>query len=82
MARRAGATALAVTTGTTGAAEWARQPPARRPHAVLGDLREVLGWVAGAAPAAAGARPGSSTSRARVARTRAVPARGRGRRSR
>ena len=82
MARRAGATALAVTTGTTGAEEWARQPPARRPHAILGDLREVLGWVAGAAPAAAGARPGSRTSRARVARTRAVPPRGRGRRSR
>jgi 4-nitrophenyl phosphatase len=47
MARRAGATALAVTTGTTSREEWGRQGLARRPHAILGDLREVLGWVAG-----------------------------------
>jgi 4-nitrophenyl phosphatase len=47
MARRAGATALAVTTGTTSRKEWARQSPARRPHAILSDLREVLGWVSG-----------------------------------
>jgi HAD superfamily hydrolase (TIGR01450 family) len=79
MARRAGATALAVTTGTTPREEWAGQPPGRRPHAVLGDLREVLAWVAGAAPAS-GARSGSRGSRARA--TRPAPLRGRGRRSR
>jgi 4-nitrophenyl phosphatase len=42
MARRAGATALAVTTGITGRDEWLRQTDMRRPHRVLGDLREVL----------------------------------------
>jgi len=47
MARRAGATALAVTTGTTGREQWARQTLARRPHVILEDLREVLGWVSG-----------------------------------
>ena len=47
MARRAGATALAVTTGTTCREEWARQSLGRRPHAILSDLREVLDWVAG-----------------------------------
>jgi len=58
MARRAGATALAVTTGTTSREEWGRQGAARRPHAVLSDLREVLGWVAGpeAKPARRGRR--------------------------
>ncbi|MBV8876198.1 MAG: HAD hydrolase-like protein [Gammaproteobacteria bacterium] len=53
MARRAGATALAVTTGTTSRAEWSRQRDTRRPHEVLTDLREVLTWVAG------GAAPGT-----------------------
>jgi len=42
MARRFGATALGVTTGVTSAAEWRRQPPARRPHRVLSALGEVL----------------------------------------
>lgn len=42
MARRGGATMYAVTTGTTSREEWNRQPPARSPHRVLGDLREVL----------------------------------------
>jgi 4-nitrophenyl phosphatase len=56
MARRGGATALAVTTGTTRREEWARQPPARRPHGVLGDLRDVLGWIPGAAGAGVPAR--------------------------
>jgi 4-nitrophenyl phosphatase len=45
MARRGKATGLAVTTGTTDAAEWALQPPNRRPHRVLkggvGDLLEL-----------------------------------------
>ena len=42
MARRGGATALAVTTGTTSRDEWLRQPERSRPHRVLTDLREVL----------------------------------------
>jgi 4-nitrophenyl phosphatase len=42
MARRGGATGFGVTTGMTGAREWAAQPLSRRPHHVLGDLREVL----------------------------------------
>ena len=45
MARRGGATALAVTTGTTHREEWQRQPPSRRPDAILADLRGVLDWV-------------------------------------
>jgi 4-nitrophenyl phosphatase len=48
MARRGGATSFAVTTGTTSLAEWQRQPPARRPHRVLSDLRELLAMVASA----------------------------------
>ncbi len=46
MARRGGATALAVTTGTTSRAEWLRQPERSRPHRVLSDLREVLHCIA------------------------------------
>lgn len=42
MARRAGATALAVTTGMTSREEWLRQPGKRRPHRVLASLAEVL----------------------------------------
>jgi 4-nitrophenyl phosphatase len=57
MARRGGATALAVTTGTTRREEWARQTLSRRPHGVLSDLREVLGWVSG--PDAGSASAGS-----------------------
>lgn len=45
MARRGGATALAVTTGMTSRDEWLRQPDKRRPHRVLTDLREVLTCV-------------------------------------
>jgi 4-nitrophenyl phosphatase len=45
MARRGGATALAVTTGTTSRKDWGRQAPSRRPHGILADLREVLGWI-------------------------------------
>lgn len=47
MARRGGATALAVTTGITSRDEWLRQPEKRRPHRVLSDLREVLTCIAG-----------------------------------
>lgn len=46
MARRGGATSFAVTTGTTSLQEWKRQPPARRPHRVLSDLRDILSVVA------------------------------------
>jgi 4-nitrophenyl phosphatase len=61
MARRGGATALAVTTGTTPREEWHRQPRSRRPDAVLTDLREVLGWLDDAAetPRTASQRPRS-----------------------
>ena len=47
MARRGGATALAVTTGITAGDEWLRQPGTRRPHRVLADLREVLTCIPG-----------------------------------
>ncbi|MBV8854409.1 MAG: HAD hydrolase-like protein [Sinobacteraceae bacterium] len=46
MARRGGATAFAVTTGTTSLAEWRRQPKLRQPHQVLSSLSEILRWVA------------------------------------
>jgi 4-nitrophenyl phosphatase len=42
MARRGGATSLAVTTGMTRHDEWLRQPNGRKPHRVLRNLREVL----------------------------------------
>ena len=45
MARRGGATAFGVTTGVTTIEDWMRQPSARRAHRVLGDLRDVLGYV-------------------------------------
>src|SRR5439155_24770963 len=48
MARRGGATALAVTPGTTRREEWVPQARLHRPHGSLGALGEVLGWVAGA----------------------------------
>ena len=41
MARRGGAIGFGVTTGMTSAREWAKQPPNRRPHRVLQDLREL-----------------------------------------
>jgi 4-nitrophenyl phosphatase len=42
MARRAGATMFAVTTGTTTLEEWLQQPGPRRPHRVLDSLRDLL----------------------------------------
>ena len=45
MARRGGAVGFGVTTGMTGAREWAKQPLNRRPHRVLGDVRELLTLV-------------------------------------
>lgn len=47
MARRGGATALAVTTGTTTHEQWLSQPERCRPHRVLADLREVLSCIPG-----------------------------------
>jgi 4-nitrophenyl phosphatase len=43
MARRGGAVGFGVTTGITKAADWAKQPPGRRPHRVLRSLGELLG---------------------------------------
>jgi ribonucleotide monophosphatase NagD (HAD superfamily) len=43
MARRGGTLGFGVTTGTTTAAEWAAQPPNKRPHRVLEALPELLG---------------------------------------
>lgn len=45
MARRGGATPLAVTTGMTSHDEWRRQPARYRPYRVLADLREVLTYL-------------------------------------
>jgi 4-nitrophenyl phosphatase len=45
MARRGGATALAVTTGMTKREEWLSQPQPRRPHRILSELREVLAYA-------------------------------------
>lgn len=45
MARRGGATALAVTTGMTKQAQWESQPELRQPHHILTDLRDVLEYV-------------------------------------
>jgi 4-nitrophenyl phosphatase len=42
MARRAGATMFAVTTGTTTLQEWLQQPAMRRPHRVLDGLSDLL----------------------------------------
>lgn len=42
MARRGGATMLAVTTGTTSASEWRAEPEDRRAHRILRDLDQVL----------------------------------------
>jgi len=73
MARRGGATALAVTTGTTHRAEWQRQPPSRRPDAILADLRGVLDWVDETpdAPSTTILRPRATRSRVRTRRAAA-----------
>jgi phosphoglycolate phosphatase-like HAD superfamily hydrolase len=42
MARRGGATALAVTTGMTTRDEWLRQPGKHKPDHILANLRELL----------------------------------------
>ena len=56
MARRGGAMALGVTTGTTSAEDWARQPEIRRPHRVLAQIDELL--TCGVMPTSAGAGDG------------------------
>jgi len=76
MARRGGATALAVTTGTTPRAEWQRQPRSRRPDAILNELREVLGWLDDAPEARrAVARPARSARTQMRARRAVTPSR-------
>ncbi len=45
MAHRGGATALAVTTGTTSREDWLRQSGKCRPHHILRELREVLNYL-------------------------------------
>ncbi len=42
MCRRGGAVGFGVTTGMTKAADWAKQPPGRKPHLVLRSLGELL----------------------------------------
>jgi 4-nitrophenyl phosphatase len=42
MARRGGATAFGVTTGTTSAEEWAKQSGVRRPHRVVSQIKDIL----------------------------------------
>jgi len=42
MARRSGATAVAVTTGITSSKDWERQPEMRRPHRVLARIDDLL----------------------------------------
>ncbi len=76
MARRGGATALAVTTGTTQREDWQRQPRSRRPDAILTELREVLDWVGNAetGPPRTTPRPRSLRSRGRARRTAATTA--------
>ncbi len=87
MARRGGATALAVTTGTTRREEWARQARLHRPHGILGDLRDVLGWVAGAEKTASAPRLRSMSARPKArgslpaVQSRPVAKRAAGRRS-
>jgi HAD superfamily hydrolase (TIGR01450 family) len=87
MARRAGATALAVTTGTTQRAEWGRQVLARRPHGILKDLRQVLEWLPEPQAQSAGARrrapalpPRGKRKRPSAVRSRTASQQGRGRR--
>jgi 4-nitrophenyl phosphatase len=76
MARRGGATALAVTTGTTQREEWQRQPRSRRPDAILTELREVLSFLgdADAGPPRIAARPRSLRTRVRARRAAAATA--------
>jgi 4-nitrophenyl phosphatase len=73
MARRGGATALAVTTGTTPREAWQRQPRSRRPDAILTELREVLEWVGAAPSGPPRMNPRPRSLRNRVRARRAAP---------
>ena len=42
MAREGGAIGIAVTSGSTSAAEWAVQPPEKMPHIVIGGMDELV----------------------------------------
>jgi 4-nitrophenyl phosphatase len=42
MARECGAIGIAVTSGSTGAEEWAGQPPGKSPHLVIHDIGELV----------------------------------------
>jgi HAD superfamily hydrolase (TIGR01450 family) len=72
MARRGGATALAVTTGTTQREEWQRQPRSRRPDAILTELGEVLDWVGNSEAGAPRVTPRPRSLRPRVRARRAA----------
>jgi hypothetical protein len=76
MARRGGATALAVTTGTTHRADWQRQPRSRRPDAILTGLRQVIDWVGDAetGPPRVNPRPRSLRNRVRARRAASTTA--------
>ena len=73
MARRGGATALAVTTGTTHRDDWQRQPRSRRPHAILTELREVLDWVGEVGTGPPTVNPRTRSLRIRGRARRAAP---------
>jgi 4-nitrophenyl phosphatase len=73
MARRGGATGLAVTTGTTSRDEWQRQPRARRPDAILSELREVLSFLGDADAGPPGVTAPPRALRTRVGTRRAPP---------
>ena len=73
MARRGGATALAVTTGTTQRADWQRQPRSRRPDAILTELREVVDWVGAAETGPPRVNPRPRSLRNLVRAHRAAP---------
>jgi 4-nitrophenyl phosphatase len=72
MARRGGATALAVTTGTTQRADWQRQPRSRRPDAILNELREVVDWLGDTEPGPPRVNPRPRSERNRVRARRAA----------
>jgi 4-nitrophenyl phosphatase len=73
MARRGGATALAVTTGTTQRVDWQRQPRSRRPDAILTELREVVDWVGAAETGPPRVNPRPRSLRNLVRAHRAAP---------
>src|ERR1700752_4185766 len=73
MARAGGATALAVTTGTTPREEWQRQPRSRRPDAILTELRGGLSSRGDAGAGVSRIIPRPRSVRTRVRSRRAAP---------